>query len=206
MFSGTFRHPTDLLPPYFKLRSQTRKKVENFLKILFVYRTFFTPFLRFYPLRRRENAPLLCPRPCETASYSPPSRLRLRFATTLEMPYILRALFYIIIFAVAWITSPAFTDNLAELPLIAETRCCIRISSSVPYVVPAICMQGLARSLRGDRRAVLSLPTRPNAAKTPPEGGVCLSQIQSLYIGLIAETLRYLPSSNAFHGTDSSGG
>ena len=206
MFSGTFRHPTALLPPSFKLRSQTRKKVENFLKILFVYRTFFTPFLRFYPPSASGERSFALPASLNRASSPPLPRTRLRCATTLEMPYILRALFYIIIFAAAWITSPAFTDNLAELPLIAETRCCIRISSSVPYVVPAICMQGLARSLRGDRRAVLSLPTRPNAAKTPPEGGVCLSQIQSLYIGLIAETLRYLPSSNAFHGTDSSGG
>ena len=149
---------------------------------------------------------MLCPRPLTERPLPRCLGLGCVAVATLEMPYILRALFYIIKFAAAWITSPAFTDNLAELPLIAETRCCIRISSSVPYVVPAICMQWLARSLRGDRRAVLSLPTRPNAAKTPPEGGVCLSQIQSLYIGLIAETLRYLPSSNAFHGTDSSGG
>ena len=171
MFSGTFRHPTALLPPSFKLRSQTRKKVENFLKILFVYRTFFTPFLRFYPPSASGERSFALPASLNRASSPPLPRTRLRCATTLEMPYILRALFYIIIFAAAWITSPAFTDNLAELPLIVETRCCIRISSSVPYVVPAIYMQWLARRLRGDRRAVLSLPTRPNAAKTPPEGG-----------------------------------
>ena len=163
MFSGTFRHPTALLPPSFKLRSQTRKKVENFLKNLFVYRTFFTPFLRFYPPSASGKRSFALPASLNRASSPPLPRTRLRCATTLEMPYILRALFYIIIFAAALITSPAFTDNLAELPLIAETRCCIRIIPSVQYVVPAICMQGLARSLRGDRRAVLSLPTRPNA-------------------------------------------
>lgn len=119
------------------------KKVENFLKILFVYRTFFTPFLRFYPPSASGERSFALPASLNRASSPPLPRTRLRCATTLEMPYILRALFYIIIFAAAWITSPAFTDNLAELPLIAETRCCIRISSSVPYVVPAICMQGL---------------------------------------------------------------
>lgn len=204
MFSGTFRHPTALLPPSFKLRSQTRKKVENFLKILFVYRTFFAPFLRFIPFGVGRT--LLCfarvPEPrvlSPAASDSAAMRDNVRDAVHLA-----RVILYHHI--CCRLDNISRMHNLAELPLIAETRCCIRISSSVPYVVPAICMQGLARSLRGDRRAVLSLPTRPNAAKTPPEGGVCLSQIQSLYIGLIAETLRYLPSSNAFHGTDSSGG
>lgn len=206
MISGTFRRTTALFPPSFKLRSQTRKKVENFLKILFVYRTFLPRFCDFTPPSASGKRSFALPASLNRASSPPLPRTRLRCATTLEMPYILRALFYIIIFAAAWITSPAFTDNLAELPLIAETRCCIRISSSVPYVVPAICMQGLARRLRGDRRAVLGPHDRPNTAKTPPEGGACLSRVQSLYIGLIAETLRYLPSSNAFHGTDSSGG
>lgn len=168
MISGTFRHPTALLPPSFKLRSQTRKKVENFLKILFVYRTFFTPFLRFYPPSASGERSFALPASLNRASSPPLPRTRLRCATTLEMPYILRALFYIIIFAAAWITSPAFTDNLAELPLIAETRCCIRISSSVPYVVPAICMQGLARRLRGDRRAVLGPHDRRTQQKRRP--------------------------------------
>ena len=131
MFSGTFRHPTDLLPLSFKLRSQTRKKVENFLKILFVYRTFFTPFLRFYPPSASGERSFALPASLNRASSPPLPRTRLRFGGKQRCT---PALYFYQYLTAARMTPSACADRPAEPPhRRGSGRGAVTSALSLPY-------------------------------------------------------------------------